>query len=396
MASLENKVPIEGTRRLVSIDILRGFAVFGVLLVNGPSMNSPVTMDGLDFAFKNGEANLWYADIILSFATGYFYPIFAGLFGVSAAIFLSRNSSTLYVRRMLMLLFFGLCQGCLIWWGDVLAIYAILGLSLTFLATRSAKTIFRVFQITIISAVAFSVAIYFVHEGGDFYPPVDSLAAYQQGDFFVVSAQRLLDYMWTYVPWAVTRIDMPQFLHTSLFIMQLLLCFTAGFYFYSSGHLRQVIKDKTSAIQLFWISFAATIVLTLIRDNFAQLDDALTIAGGFARSLFYASVILLVCHYRLGLGILKPLAWVGRMSLSNYLFHNLSVSLMLYGYGFGLYGKIGPFDQMPFLLGLMAFSVAFSFLWLQFFQYGPLEWIWRIATYKKRLPIGKSVLQPIA
>jgi uncharacterized protein len=84
--------------------------------------------------------------------------------------------------------------------------------------------------------------------------------------------------------------------------------------------------------------------------------------------------------------VLKPLGLVGRMSLSNYILHNLCLSLVLYGYGLGFYGRIGPFDQLPLLIALIMFSLIFSFTWLRYFRFGPLEWLWRVATYGIFIP----------
>lgn len=147
-------------KRLFSLDVLRGIAISGILLVNGPTLNSPVPMDGTDFAQKVGTVNIWYGNFILNFAAGYFYPIFAMLFAVSAAIFLSKpdtkNRNALFARRLLALLFFGLLQVLFIWWGDVLIVDALFGFTLIPLASLAPKKLWYLLGGVIVTAITLS------------------------------------------------------------------------------------------------------------------------------------------------------------------------------------------------------------------------------------------------
>lgn len=388
MTEAQNK--IEGApKRIIGIDILRGFAVFGVLIVNAPSMNSPVIKDGNAFAFLHGAANQIYAGFLSFVAVGYFYPIFASLFGVAAAMILLKNGKRFFLRRMAILFLFGLCQGILIWWGDVLAIYALLGVLLSAFYGRSNKIILKIFYAAIALSLMISLASLVFIEGASLYPKIDVTALYQNGSFFMITQQRIMDYLWTYAPWLVASIDRAQFLHTMVFVVELFLCFVSGFYLYSSGLLKRVVSDKSFVLKaLRWAMFA-TFAISLLKLLWPYNPDVLEIADSYARAMTYACIILFACHYRNCLAILEPLSFVGKMSLSNYLFHNFVLSLTLYGYGLGFYGKIGPFDQVPVIACLMVFSLGFSYVWLHYFQFGPLEWVWRSMTYGKILPNRK-------
>ncbi len=390
MTAIPTPLPTARKNRLVPVDILRGLAVFGVLLVNGPSINSPVTLDGVDFAFKEGAANIFYSDVILSFAVCNFYPIFACLFGVSAAILLAKNSTAIYKRRMFMLLLFGMCQAILIWWGDVLVAYALLGFGLLSLANKPMQYVKRALVITAIFAVILSVLVLAVGGGSEFYPDNNFLLTYQQGSFVEVTRLRVFDFLWTYIPWLVVDTDITQFFHSGLYLMQLYLCFSFGFYVYASGLLQKIIDDKVLAQKIFWYSLALTIVVTAVQHFFSELDSALYVLHGFSRAIFYSSSILYGCHFQMLYRFLSPLAKVGQMSLSNYLTHNLILSLLFYGYGLQYYGTMGPFDQAPYLFSMMIGSLILSALWLKFFAFGPIEWIWRMVTYKRYIPIVRS------
>lgn len=384
------QIKVEGApSRMISIDILRGFAVFGVLIVNAPSMNSPVVKDGNAFAFLDGAANQIYAALISQVAVGYFYPIFASLFGIAAAMILLKSGKSFFIRRMTILFFFGLCQGVLIWWGDVLAIYALLGMLLAAFYGKSTKIILKIFYVAVALSIMISIASLVGTDGPSLYPKMNVIEFYQNESFLMVTKQRILDYLWTYVPWVVTSIDITQFLHTSVFVVELFLCFVGGFFLYISGFLKRVVSNKSFAGKTFLWAFFASLIISLLKFFWPYNPDALEIADSYARAMSYGSLILFMCHYKKMLTVLEPLAFVGKMSLSNYIFHNLVMSLTLYGYGLGLYGKIGPFDQVPFIVCLMVFSLGFSYTWLQYFQFGPLEWLWRSMTYGKILPNKK-------
>ena len=86
-------------------------------------------------------------------------------------------------------------------------------------------------------------------------------------------------------------------------------------------------------------------------------------------------------------GLKKRLAAVGRMAFTNYLMHSGISTTIVYGYGFGLFGRIGRFDLMGFVLGIWILQLTVSPIWLQHFRFGPLEWLWRTLTYGSVQPL---------
>ena len=106
-------------------------------------------------------------------------------------------------------------------------------------------------------------------------------------------------------------------------------------------------------------------------------------------SLAYVSVICLRWIKKKGNTKLKVLAPLGRMALTNYLMQTILGITIYYGVGFGFGGNIGPVIFIPVSLGIYVLQIIYSTLWLKHFNYGPFEWIWRMLTYGKRLPILK-------
>jgi len=91
--------------------------------------------------------------------------------------------------------------------------------------------------------------------------------------------------------------------------------------------------------------------------------------------------------WRRALGWLAPL---GRMALTNYLTHSLVFSTLFYGYGAGLFGQVPRFQQMGFVAAMILSQAVFSRIWLANFNYGPMEWLWRSATYLKWQPLRRA------
>lgn len=384
--------------RINSIDIVRGFSIMGILLVNGPTLNGSATKDMVNFAFQHSAGDMWYSQIIFVVAMGRFYPIFACLFGVTAAILMGEdrkiaNVFLLWSRRIFFLLLIGVLHVILVWWGDILVVYSLLGFSLVLFYRKFADVIFKVFCWLLVLIMTLAIISALLPD----YPkePLVSNAdlVYQQGSFVDISKQRVFDYFGAYLPGIFYKIDSQQIISYSIYFLELLLMFVLGFYLYRCGFLLSINNQRERAKKTFLVMLASTLMVALLAYTNVFMGDILFYFLGIVQGLFYGSMIIFLCHYSKiyrGLFLLAP---VGKMSLSNYIFHTTSLSLLFYGYGFGLYGTIGPLEQAPILIGLMTLSIVFSAVWLNYFNYGPLEWLWRMAMYGKFFPLrrGQSV-----
>ena len=97
--------------------------------------------------------------------------------------------------------------------------------------------------------------------------------------------------------------------------------------------------------------------------------------------IFYMGAIILLAQRPAWRAAMSPLASVGRMPLTNYLMQSVIASTLFYGYGFGLYYRIGPAVGVLIALAIFAVQVAYSAWWMARFRFGPMEWLWRTLTY---------------
>ena len=109
--------------------------------------------------------------------------------------------------------------------------------------------------------------------------------------------------------------------------------------------------------------------------------------GSVLLSLAYVAAITLFSQSETGKRILAPLAPVGRMALSNYLMHSIVMTTLAYGYGFGLFGQVGLAAGFGMAVILYAMQIPLSRWWLNRFNFGPFEWIWRTLTYTQIQPM---------
>ena len=117
------------------------------------------------------------------------------------------------------------------------------------------------------------------------------------------------------------------------------------------------------------------------------VDGQYNYFGSVLVSLGYVGAVMLACRSGRLPGLRRRLAAVGRMALTNYLLQSVLGVLIFYGYGFGLFGRLGRFDLWGVILAVWALQLAISPWWLARFRFGPAEWAWRSLTYWRRLSL---------
>lgn len=129
----------------------------------------------------------------------------------------------------------------------------------------------------------------------------------------------------------------------------------------------------------------------------AEISRTLAPIGGmmfhlsqFLMSAGYIGIVILVADSRVGHNALSVLAPFGRMALTNYIAQSVILSAIFYGYGAGLYGTVSRAWQMLLVVGILVLQVAYSNWWMSRYRFGPLEWLWRSATYKSWQPMRVS------
>jgi len=408
-------LPVSLTERADILDTLRGFALLGVLLDN------LVGFTGWGFQTQEMREALstWPADGILAlseltFINGKFYSLFSLLFGIGFSIILIRNEQKginplkVFYRRLFVLFLIGAAHLFLLWEGDILMLYALTGFMLPLFRKCSDRALLIWAAALILSPILIDVIKAILNiRTGEFLetiakridkgnePNEDSYAQYlfregsgwrewrnwQESGFF-----------WRYA-YIIESNRIPKVLG------MFLLGFYAGrkmMYAHLENHVTLFKKLRfwgfvvgiPAAIACTWFEIFAR---QHIKPEPALLGHTFFYALSVVPlSLAYTSVICLHWIKKKGNTKLKVLAPMGRMALTNYIMQTILGILIYYGVGFGLGGNIGPALFIPIGLAVFAFQVLYSNLWFNYFNYGPLEWVWRMLTYGKRLRIVKT------
>lgn len=390
--------PIAKSQRIGELDLIRGVALLGIIIANMPLFSYPYLYTNLlsepwwTTVWDRAVQQLTYIFIDFKFIT-----IFSFLFGLGFMIFLQRaeqkgrNRVWLYLKRLLVLMAIGLIHSYFIWFGDILFLYAFMGFFLIFFRNCRGKTLLIWSLGLLVIPAALLAVLTFAGDGGwlGILPSIqtveeliaESLVVYGQGTYGEIFEQRLVDL-------AILQ-------ENSLFLFPLTLSmFLLGAYTWKQGLFLNLAQHTTLIRQIrFWSLIIGIPFLILQVFLFKQFDLARTgynfvhyigiMVAGPAICLFYMSSLLLLARNKRWNEWLTPLQAVGRMALTNYILQSLICTFLFYSYGFGLYNQIGPALCFLISIGIFSLQVAGSNLWLKHFQFGPLEWIWRMLTYGK-------------
>ena len=382
--------------RIVEIDIIRGFALFGILIVNLFYLGVPDAYYTGYFERFTGILNRLIVHSVNFLFTGKFYPIFSCLFGLAFFIQFSSarqkgiNVHSFFFRRLTALLLFGVAHIVFVWEEDILLFYALFGFALIFLADRSP----RVIIITAGMAYMLFVLVEIpdsAHLGIQKYNPFHSLEEYiffyTHASYWEILQVRLSLY--------ADKIFQPaRFIHH----FDRLAFFLIGLYAGKKHLVDDISARRRHWMHLWIVAFVFGILLQILWIE--KLEDVVSVPLIPATRII-ANLLLFaqICTYIVGVLLLLSVkrikdlfqifAYPGKMALTNYLMHTTLFSLLFYSYGLGLYGSLSPVQLIVISIGVFLFQVILSKTWLHYFSYGPLEWIWRSFTYKKFLPIKK-------
>lgn len=383
--------PVTASERLDLVDALRGFALAGVFFIN---LRLFSLFDFLNDEQRAALATAPYDELLLTvaqiFGDGKFISLFSMLFGLGFALQLQRLESRgadalrIYRRRALVLLGIGLVHG-LLWFGDILRNYAILAFALLVVRRAPIKAL-------VVAGVACGLGWALVPLiGGPEYELAvmqRSLDAFGSGSF-VDAFRQNLETDWFFV---VRYPGLPIFIFGR---------FLLG---YAAGRVG-LVADPSSHGRLLgrvcWIGWLSGVVATCAIGAFGTrpepgvpvADDSLlqhflegVNALGFA--VAYASTFILLYQRQSWHDLLKHLAPAGRMCLTNYLTQTLISVPLFYGWGHGVGPRFGMFGVIGTWGMVYGAQIVLSHWWLQRYQFGPAEWLWRSLTYGGRQPMA--------
>jgi uncharacterized protein len=398
------------------MDVVRGLAVSGMLLANITFFASPLSI--VMTHYWRDPADRIASLFVTFFLAGKGYSIFSLLFGLGCAMYIQRARESaaglaFYLRRMGALLIIGLLHAVFLSAADILHPYALLGVVLLLFTRFSNRALLTAAAVCIALPTVISAgqAIYAQAQAqaqaqtqaqqtasatapsagasrtavAAYFARITAAARiYRRGSFFEIAALRTEEFKRRFLP---TMVSAPHILGMMLL----------GVYVYR----RRIFDDIAAHRALLWRVMAWTLPIGLLLNGFviyasetvsAELTSALIAVladsafhfGATAFALLYVAAVMLFFAPRPQSRLAVWFAAVGRLALSNYIAQSLVCSVLFLSYGFGLYGYYGPGRVALWAIGISGALMALSVWWTRRFQFGPLEWVWRTASYGRR------------
>lgn len=440
--NLTSLSPVEETQRIIYLDVMRGIAILGILLMNiyvFGMVSFLQERSGIYEGTGTLNFNIWFLGNV--FIDGKMRGIFSMLFGAGILLFANKadkGTTGAHYRRMLWLLMFGIADVfVLLWKGDILHEYAICGMLL--FPLRKLKPVYLVtISILILAFLSY-------YESSGFYEVNDMRCSAVQADSLLAQGKTLTPKQendkkkWEKI--LGNRLPLSEAaklrndstvsaecsIHRGGYVKNLQGTFEIAQavldYQYYLGFLPEILTILLGMALFKWgifsgitkrrnyfllcilggiglgiqfyvtssIPYTKTDLLTFIdkRNIFIALSYEPT---RILINLGYIGCIMLFCFSGWMKKLKHVLACTGKMAFSNYLMQSIICTLIFNGYGLGLFGKLQRYELMLVVAGIWIFQMAFSTLWLNKFRWGPLEWIWRLLTYWKRIP-NRIILQ---
>ncbi len=428
--------PIARTERIQTIDLIRGFALLGILMMNIPYFGAPTTQFPVWVRLPQNGIDFQTFAVVSVVFEGTMRALFSMLFGAGALLFLAKREqpdsgytvADFYYRRLLWLVGFGLLNAfVLLWPGDILYTYGICGLVLFPFRKMSARSLLLISVLIVVLMFGKSVfkrmdtqntrAKYLTavqvekqkkkltdeqQEAKTAWLDIEKSTQPNPKKEAKILEKMAQGYGTIFAKYAPinTRIESFKF-YDEYFFDALALMFL-GMALFKWGFFSNQLSTRTYGLTLLagygiglslgWLGFQNMLAYY---QHPGQVIDTEGISFGWfyhlrraATGLGHASLLLLV--YRSGAvgWLMRALSNVGQMAFSNYLMQSIICATFFYGYGLSYFGKLA-YHQLYFVVAaIWLFQLIFSSVWLRFYRFGPFEWLWRSLTYWKRQPLG--------
>ncbi|HVZ94047.1 MAG TPA: DUF418 domain-containing protein [Phycisphaerales bacterium] len=424
--------PIEESRRSLTMDALRGFAVLGILAMNIPGFAFP-SLDFLDP--REGGITGWDGVVYLFNRLVFdlkMQSIFSMLFGAGLVVLTGRAAAAMrsplpiFLRRVAVLAIFGLLHGYFLWYGDILWTYAVCGLLIYPLRKLRARWLLLIgvslFVFGAVVLTGMGAGLWYIRDQAD-----RAEALVQAGGTPTAQQQEFVK------AWHEARADFQPSEEKRRFEAEVhhgsytdivryrapsALAFQIGFPFWSFSLFRftgyMLIGIALMRLGVFrgglssraYALMAAVgylIGMPVVYCGFEQarahdFDIVFTFLTGwqwnYIGSAFVAfghiGALMLLFRSRVGTPITRALAAAGRLALTNYLTQSLLCNVIFFGWGFDLWNRCSRTEVELIAGGIWALQIAWSIAWLRFFRHGPFEWLWRSLTYGASPPMRRD------
>lgn len=400
--------------RVSFMDSLRGFALFGIFIANLEILSLYFDYrapEGIFFSFDEQVQSLQ-----AMLVEGKFYSIFSFLFGWGISMQWKQfeakglNPTVMMKRRLVGMLLLGFFHLYVLWIGDIVAFYAMLGFVLLLFRRKSDQALYIwAFFLLLSPILLYAIKMNFLWANA---PAGALFELHQQLNWNLnhlkpedapLDLNQTSD--WIHI-WKHNVSDVP-FRFAYLFfvsrISKVLGMFLLGYVMGRSGAYALWLQNKKKLGRTALLCFAIGLPMSYGMAYFGSFhEDYFNLKlNGFYYTVFYAlSVVPLAIAYMCSLGWIyhtawgsKILAWmqpVGKMAFTNYLLQTITGITVFYGVGFALGGQLGPTAWTLFALGVFVLQMIISSIWLKYFQFGPVEWLWRSMTYRQWQPFRKT------
>ena len=424
----QNYAPIKSSERINSLDVIRGIALLGILLMNIHGMGLPFAYSDPSVAGGSTGLNLkvWFMNGLLF--EGTMRGLFTMLYGAGMVLLTSRieksgagiKTADIYYRRILWLLLFGIFHVyVMLWHGDILYPYAVFGLMLFPMRNMEAKHLLMGGLMLLFIGIAWDVADY-REDAKNMQEAEIAETIKAQGDSLTEEQEAAIkkwekrtkkktqeevdeaiaDMHKGYWEVAQKKIKLNQFMQTWILyrywpwdLMSFMLIGMAFF----KWKIFQGEHGMKFYLGMMVIGYGIGVSINYyetsfyMNDNFSAISESMTgqtyQVGRLFTTLGHIGLFMLFIKSGILRFLQNALAAVGKMALTNYLMHTLITDFIFFGFGFSLYGQLERYELYYVVFGIWIFQLIYSPIWFRYFQYGPTEWLWRSLTYMKKQPL---------
>ncbi len=380
--------------RILGLDVLRGFALLGILLINirvfampFATLNNPTAYGD----FSGANYAVWFVTHV--FAELKFITLFTLMFGAGIILFTRSKPADrvlrLHYRRTAFLLFVGLAHAYLLWYGDILVAYALCALGVVFVRHWSPRRLAAVGTVLVAVPAVLSLLVGFSLDADS------ALVAASWSPSQAALASEIEAYRGGWLAQMDHRVSTAFSQHTGGFLVEIGWR-TAGLMLWGMALFKWGVLSNQRSTRFYRRLLVGggvgglALVLTGVW-YIESVDWAARESIFFARQFnywgslllagSYIAAVMLYCRSRGVTLITTALSAVGRTAFSNYLLQTIIATSIFYGHGLGLFGSVSRVEQFGIVLGIWAVQIVLSVGWLRYFRFGPVEWLWRRVTY---------------
>ena len=398
--SQSSSTPLEAQQRLTNLDVIRGVALLGILLMNIQAFSlhfaaysNPLALGPIN----DTDYLIYYFNHI--FADQKFMTLFATLFGVGVVLMTDKLDSKgaetrkIHFKRMIILMFIGLLHAYFLWFGDILFTYAIAGFIVYSMRRKSVKflIITGVTLLSLTSLTLYSIALALPHILIE-----DPQAITDMTTYWVPSpAQIADDIAANQMGWVAAiehRVAIAAYMQSNIlfYLPRVIALMCIGMALYKLNLFGNALSNKRLA-RYCMVSLSIGITLSIVgimQNNAsgwpleAMLSGQLYNYWGSIFSAFaYLCALIMFCRSTMLIKLKQLLANIGKMALTNYLTQSLICCFVFSGWGLGLYGTMTRSELVVVVIAVWVCQIGFSAIWMSNFKFGPIEWLWRCLTY---------------